>query len=55
MGEQVSTVGAPQKQYIYMLKILCHGKFERENSIYDMKRGAHILGTFSPFVLLLDF
>jgi hypothetical protein len=37
------------KQYNY--RILCHRKFGLENSIYDMKWGAHTLGTF----LLLDF
>jgi hypothetical protein len=25
-------------------------KFGQENSIYDLKRGSHTLGTFSPFV-----
>jgi hypothetical protein len=40
--------GAPQKQYVYI--ILCHGKFGRDNSIYDMKWGAHTLGIFSSFV-----
>jgi hypothetical protein len=36
------------KQYIR--RILCHGKFGPENSIYDMKWGAHTSGSFSPFV-----
>jgi hypothetical protein len=27
---------------------MCHGKFGRKNSTYDLKWGAHTLGAFSP-------
>jgi hypothetical protein len=40
-------------KYTYI--IICHGKFGRENSIYDMKWGAKPLGTFSPFVFTFRF
>jgi hypothetical protein len=36
-------------------RILCHGKFGQENSIYDMKWGAHTFDTFTPFVFAFDF
>jgi hypothetical protein len=42
----------------YIEYILCHIKFGKENSIYDMKWGTPTLGTFSPFVFTsrsLDF
>jgi hypothetical protein len=54
MGGKVPKVGAPENN-TYTYRTLCHGKFGRENSIYDRKWGAHTLDIFSPFVLFFDF
>jgi hypothetical protein len=48
-----------QPKTIHLLNIVPHGKFWWENSNYDIKWGAHTLGTFSQIFLftfrLLDF
>jgi hypothetical protein len=51
-GKSAQGMRAP-KQYIH--RILCHGKRGLENSIDDMKWGAHILDIFSTLFLVLDF
>jgi hypothetical protein len=46
----VPKVRVPQNN-TYIHRILCHGKFGRENSIYEMRWGADY---FANFILLLD-
>jgi hypothetical protein len=40
-------------KFKYIEYCLCHGKFWRENSIYDMRWGAHAFPFFT--IRLLDF
>jgi hypothetical protein len=38
----------PKTIHLHICKILCHGGFGQENSIYDMKWGAHIYWNYFP-------
>jgi hypothetical protein len=51
-GKSAQGISAPKQN---ICRILCHGKSMQENSINDLKLVAPTLGTFSPFIRLLDF